>query len=64
MGGLHDVQHRWELPGKYPILTVVMVICHYVERIWRIIVTPIFCIAYTTMKNIIQVNQLMYLYNN
>ena len=42
MGGLHDVQHRWELPGKYPILTVVMVICHYVERIWRIIVTPIF----------------------
>ena len=33
--------HRWELPGKYPVFTVVMVIYHYVERIWRIIITPI-----------------------
>ena len=35
-------QHRWELPGNYPVFTVVMVIYHYVERIWRILVTPIF----------------------
>ena len=35
-------QHRWELPGTYPIFTVVMVICHYVERIWRVLVTPAF----------------------
>ena len=33
-------KHRMELPGNYPVLTVVMVICHYIERIWRIIVTP------------------------
>ena len=32
--------HRWELPGNYPIFTAVMVIYHYVEIIWRIIVTP------------------------
>ena len=36
------VIHRWELPGNYPVFTVVMVIYHYVERIWRILVTPIF----------------------
>ena len=34
-------EHRWELPGNYPVFTVVMVISHYVERIWRILVTPI-----------------------
>ena len=34
-------KHRWELPGNYPVFTVVMVIYHYVERIWRILVTPI-----------------------
>ena len=33
---------RRELPGNYPVFTVVMVIYHYVERIWRIIVTPNF----------------------
>ena len=27
-----------------------MVIYHYVERIWRILVTPIFCIIYTIMR--------------
>ena len=34
--------HRWELPGNYPVFTVVMVIYHYVERFWRILVTPVF----------------------
>ena len=29
---------------------MVMVIYHYVERIWRMFVTPIFCITYTIMK--------------
>ena len=38
--GLED--HRWELPGNYPVSTVVMVIYHYVERLWRILVTPVF----------------------
>ena len=33
---------RWELPGNYPVFNVVMVIYHYVEIIWRILVTPIF----------------------
>ena len=40
------LHHRWELPGNYPVFTVVMVIYHYVERIWRILVTPVFCITY------------------
>ena len=35
-------RHRWELPGNYPVFTVVMVIYHYVERIWRILVIPDF----------------------
>ena len=34
--------HIWELPVKYPIFTMVMVIHHYVERIWRIIDIPNF----------------------
>ena len=56
--------HRWELSGNHPVFTVVMVIYHYVERIWIIIVTPIFNITYTIMKNIIQVNQFIYVYNH
>ena len=36
------VHHRWELPGNYPVFTVVIVIYHYIERIWRILVTPNF----------------------
>ena len=34
--------HRWELPGNYTVFAVVMIIYHYVERIRRILVTPIF----------------------
>ena len=34
--------HRWELPGNSPVFTMLMVIYHYVERIWRILVTPDF----------------------
>ena len=34
--------HRWELPGNSPVFNVVMVIYHYVERIWRVLITPIF----------------------
>ena len=33
-------QHRWELPVSHPVFNVVMVIYHYVERIWRILITP------------------------
>ena len=33
---------RWELLGNYPNFTVVMVIYHSVERIWRILITPNF----------------------
>ena len=39
-------RHRWESPGNYPVFTAVMVIYHYVERIWRILVSPFFCITY------------------
>ena len=34
--------NRWELPGNYPVFTVAMIIYHYVEIIWRILVTPDF----------------------
>ena len=34
--------HILELPGNYPIFTVVMIIYHYVGGIWRILVTPNF----------------------
>ena len=39
-----------ESPVNYPVLNMVMEIYHYVERICRIIVTPIFCITYTIMN--------------
>ena len=42
--------HRWELPGNYPVFNVVMVIYHYVERIWRILIAPDFCITFMTMN--------------
>ena len=34
--------YRWELPSNCPVFTVVVVIYHYVERIWRILVTLIY----------------------
>ena len=43
--------HRWELLSYYHVFTVVMVIYHYVDIIWRILVTPNFCIKYTIMNN-------------
>ena len=72
--------HRLELLGNYPVFTMVMVIYHYFERIWRILVAPIFYIIFMIINryypgepvnkrmqsliNIIQLNQLMYIYNN
>ena len=44
--GLCSPWQRWELPGNYPVFIVVMAIYHYVERIWRILVTTIFYITY------------------
>ena len=38
------------ITGQSPFFTVVMVIYHYIERTWRIIVTPDFCITYTIMR--------------
>ena len=32
----------WQLLSNYPVFIMVMIIYHYVERIWRIIVTSIF----------------------
>ena len=34
--------HIWELLDNYPVFTVLMVIYHYVERTWRILITPDF----------------------
>ena len=34
--------HRWELLVNYPVFILVMVIYHYVEIIWRILVTQVF----------------------
>ena len=33
---------RWELPGNYPVFTMLMVIYHYVERIGELLLPPIF----------------------
>ena len=38
--------HRWELPGNYPVFTVVMVIYHYVERICTFLLPLFFNIIY------------------
>ena len=62
--GLTSQIHRWELPGNYPVSIVVMVIYHYVERIWIILVTPNFRLPYMIMKDIIHVNQLIYIFNH
>ena len=43
---------------------MLMVIHHYVELIWRILVTLVFSIAYTIMKNIILVKHFIYIYNH
>ena len=37
-----NLQHRWQLPGNYPVFNLVMVVYHYVETIWIILVTPNF----------------------
>ena len=42
--------HRWELPGNYPIFIVVMAVYHYLQIIWRILITPNFCMTYMTMN--------------
>ena len=56
LDSVRDGDHIRELPGNYPVLTAVMVICNHVERIWRIIVTPNFCITYMIMEGFIQMN--------
>ena len=45
-----SLYHRWELPGNYPVFSVVMVIYHYVERIWKILVTSVFNITCTIVN--------------
>ena len=55
--GLGNLGH--ELPGNYPVFTMVMVIYHYAESI-----PPIFGITYTIMKNVIQVDHLIYISNH
>ena len=40
-----------------------MVIYYYIETIWIIIITPNFRIIYTIVKKIIQINQLICIYN-
>ena len=42
--------HGWELLGNHIFLMMVMLIYHYVEIIWKIIVTPNFCTTDTIMK--------------
>ena len=41
---------RYELSGNCPVFTLVIIVYHNVERIWRILVTPNFCITYTIIK--------------
>ena len=37
-----STHHIYEFPDNYPVFTVVVVIYHYVERIWIILVNPNF----------------------
>ena len=39
-----------ELPVNFSVFTMIILIYHYVERIWRILVTLNFCITYMIMK--------------
>ena len=54
--------------GNYGLIalfsSVVMVIYYYVEIIGELSLPPILRITYTIMKNIIQANELIYIYNN
>ena len=50
--------------GQYPVFTMVMVIYPYSERIKECLLLNFFYITYIIMKNIIQVNQWIYIYNN
>ena len=61
--GIATRRLRWELPGNYPIFTLVMVINHYVKGIGEFLLIP-FCITYTIVKNNIQMNQKIYIYNH
>ena len=54
--------NRWELTGNYPIFTMVMVIYHYVVIIGEFSLHPIFHMTYMIIKNIIKMNQLLYIY--
>ena len=45
------LRHIWELPVNYPVFTAGMVICNYVDRIWRILVTPNFLYNIYDNKN-------------
>ena len=49
-GGCSISWQRRKLLGNWPIFTVVMLIYHYVERIWKNIITPLFCITYTIVN--------------
>ena len=44
------LQALMEIMGYYPVFTVLIEIHHYAENITRILITPIFCITYMTMK--------------
>ena len=41
-GSVRFLKNRYELPGEYPVLTMVMVIYHYVEIIGELSLPPIF----------------------
>ena len=45
--------HKWEFRGNFPGITVVMVIYHYVDKIWRIIIHPDFLYNIYNNENIL-----------
>ena len=36
------MRHRCELPGSYPVFSMVMIIYHYVDRIEEFLLPPLF----------------------
>ena len=56
--------HIWELPGNYPVFTVVMVVYHYVERTGIILVTTNFLINIYDHEKHYPVDQVINIYKH
>ena len=63
-GRISTIHHRWDLPGDYPISSMVMLIYHYVEIIEELLLLLIVCITHTIMKQYYPVKPVNIYINN